>query len=245
MNNIKAVLFDLDDTLFDHRHSARAALGFLKERFDDKLSAISLDELERAHLEILNEIHTNVLDGTISLDEARIKRFAILFPRYDVILSEEEQYEVSSLYRIKYQAARRATIGAINLLHALRLREVRIGVVSNNLLEEQLDKMQHCGLAPFIDSYTISEEAGVSKPDPHIFQIALERLQCAPGSAVMVGDSWTSDILGARAAGIRAIWYNCFGYSIPLEKDSRFHLEEIPQLRSFENLRDSLDSILS
>jgi putative hydrolase of the HAD superfamily len=48
----------------------------------------------------------------------------------------------------------------------------------------------------------------VSKPDPRIFQIALDRLECRADEVVMVGDSWAADVIGARAAGINAIWFN-------------------------------------
>jgi HAD superfamily hydrolase (TIGR01549 family) len=242
---LKTALFDLDDTLFDHRHSARVALGLLKERYQDKFSNISLDELERIHLEILNEIHVDVLKGTITIEDARIRRFAMLSSRYDLLLSEEEQHEASSLYRTVYQSSRRAAVGSLDLLQALRLRGIRIGIVTNNLVEEQLDKIQHCGLAPFIDSITISEEAGVSKPHSRIFQIALERLHSTSDGAVMIGDSWTSDILGARAAGIRAVWYNCYGKRAPVKENAPVEAEQVPELRSFEDLDYSLQCILA
>ena len=51
----------------------------------------------------------------------------------------------------------------------------------------------------------------MAKPDPRIFAIALERLGCAAADAVMIGDSWPADIEGARAAGVRAIWFNRSG----------------------------------
>ena len=71
-----------------------------------------------------------------------------------------------------------------------------------------MDKLRYCELLELIDSITISEEAGYAKPDIRIFQTALDRLECKPEEAVVIGDSWENDILGARAAGIRGIWYN-------------------------------------
>jgi putative hydrolase of the HAD superfamily len=102
---------------------------------------------------------------------------------------------------------RRALDGAIDLLVALR-PHVRIGIVSNNLLDEQREKLALCGFEPFVDALVVSEEAGMSKPDPRIFHLALDRLGVPADSAVMVGDSWPADIVGARAAGVRAIWFN-------------------------------------
>ena len=73
----------------------------------------------------------------------------------------------------------------------------------------------------------MSEEAGVSKPDPRIFRIALERLGCAAGEAVMVGDSWSADIVGARAAGIRAIWFNPRHGAVPRREAGVSQLEAL------------------
>lgn len=54
----------------------------------------------------------------------------------------------------------------------------------------------------------VSETIGVAKPDPAIFHAALRQLGRAPADAVMLGDSWAADVLGARAAGVRAVWLN-------------------------------------
>src|SRR5207248_6567894 len=86
-----------------------------------------------------------------------------------------------------------------------------------NLFEEQRDKLEYCGRARFVDALVVSEEAGVLKPDPAIFQIALARLGADAAHAVMVGDSWAADVAGARAAGIRAIWFNPSGKPIPAD----------------------------
>ncbi|MGH9371872.1 MAG: HAD family hydrolase, partial [Vicinamibacterales bacterium] len=91
----------------------------------------------------------------------------------------------------------------------------RVGIVSNNLLDEQQDKLRHCGLHALVDELVVSEEAGVSKPDPGIFEIALQRLGCPAEEAVMVGDSWAADVIGAISAGIRPIWFNPMGKRAP------------------------------
>ena len=97
--------------------------------------------------------------------------------------------------------------GAGELLEALHAR-VPIAIVSNNLLEEQTDKLRLCGFDRFIDHLVVSEEIGITKPDPAIFRSALDRLGVPADQAVMVGDSWPADIVGARRAGIRAVWFN-------------------------------------
>jgi putative hydrolase of the HAD superfamily len=201
---VRAVLFDLDDTLFDHLYSSRAALA---EVHRVHAADTDFDAFERHHIRYLEEMHVEVLAGRIDLDEARRERFRRVFRALGIPLTPEASHAVALAYRTGYLSARRPIEGAADLLEALH-RRTRIGIVSNNLLEEQQDKLAHCKLAPFVDELVVSGETGVSKPNPAIFQIALERLGVAAAHAVMLGDSWPADIVGAYRTGIRAVWYN-------------------------------------
>jgi putative hydrolase of the HAD superfamily len=209
----RAVLFDLDDTLFDHHGGARAALEAV-QACQACLTAIPFADLERAHARILEELHREVLAGRLALDDARRERFRRLMAGAGVEASWEAADGAARAYRDRYLAMRRAVAGAEALLRAVKAR-ARVGIVSNNLLAEQQDKLQVCGLDAWVDALVVSEEAGVAKPDPDIFRIALERLGCEPHEAVMIGDSWAADIRGAAAAGIRAIWFNPAGLEPP------------------------------
>jgi putative hydrolase of the HAD superfamily len=210
---IKAVLFDLDDTLFDHAHCARAALSTVQSSHPC-FSTVAFDALQRSHSTILDQLHGDVAVGRVPLDAARIERFRRLYRFAGHEADDALAAATATAYRQAYLDARRPVDGASQLLDVLR-PHARIGVVTNNLLAEQREKLRHCGLDRFVDELIASEEAGVSKPDPRIFQLALERLQCAANEAVMVGDSWANDIEGARAAGIRAVWFNPAGGDTP------------------------------
>ena len=200
----RAILFDLDDTLFDHRRSARAALTEVHRIHGH---GTELDAFERNHTKYLEVMHVEVLAGRIDLDDARRERFRRVFLALGVTLSDRDVDAVASSYRSGYMTARRALDGAAELLAAVR-PHARIGIVTNNLLEEQQDKLQFCGLTGFVDELVVSDDVGVSKPDRRIFEIALERLGVRAEDAVMVGDAWVNDIVGAASAGIRAVWFN-------------------------------------
>lgn len=200
----RAVLFDLDDTLFDHRRSARAALTEVHSRHG---RGTDLDAFERHHTKFLDDLHLEVLAGRIGLDDARRERFRRVFLALGIVLDEDEVDRVASAYRTGYMSARRPLDGAADLLRAVR-PHARIGIVTNNLLDEQQDKLTHCGLAAFVDELIASEDVGVAKPDRGIYDIALHRLGVDATDAVMVGDSWPNDVAGAIDAGIRAIWFN-------------------------------------
>ena len=79
-------------------------------------------------------------------------------------------------------------------------------IVSNGFKEVQYYKFEHSGLAPYLTHTLISEEVGINKPQPGIFHIALQRNGITADEALMIGDSYSSDIAGAKAAGIDQIW---------------------------------------
>ena len=80
-----------------------------------------------------------------------------------------------------------------------------IGIIANQNLgsEERLEKL---GLLRYIDLVIASAEEGVAKPDLRIFQIALDRANCKPEEAVMVGDRIDNDILPANKIGMKTVW---------------------------------------
>jgi HAD superfamily hydrolase (TIGR01549 family) len=233
---IRAVLFDLDDTLFDHRHCARAALEALRTTHAC-FAAISATEFERTHGQLLDDLHARVLAGEIGLDDARVERFRRLFLAAGVEVSSDLARTAAAEYRRCYLRSWRTVEGAAPLLAALSER-VPIGIVSNNLVAEQVEKIRHCGFEPYLKAIVISEEVGAAKPDPAIFRIAMERLSSDPRDTVMIGDSWPADIVGARAAGIRAIWFNRTSEAAP-DPDAA-----IPELHSFSPIDDVLATIL-
>jgi putative hydrolase of the HAD superfamily len=210
---VRAVLFDLDDTLFDHQRCSRAALADVAAGHAC-FQAIEPSHLERLHAGILERLHLEVIAGRMVLDAARVERFRQLYRAAGVEADDALATRAALRYRDAYIEARVEVDGAAALLEAVRER-AQVVVVTNNLLEEQRAKLRHCGLERHVDLLVASEEAGVSKPDPGIFEIALARAGVTASDAVMVGDSWANDVLGARAVGIRAIWFNRTGLPAP------------------------------
>jgi putative hydrolase of the HAD superfamily len=210
---IAAVLFDLDDTLFDHWACTRGALADLRQRFA-VLGRVPAAFVEAEHRRLLEELHLRVLAGQLTVDEARMERFRRLLALAGEEADVESAAGVAAAYRAAYLEHWRPVDGAVELLAALHGR-VATGIVTNNVAGEQRQKIAACGFGPLIDAVIISEEAGVTKPDPRIFRLALDALGRSPEDAVMIGDAWDTDIAGARAAGIRPIWFNRFGAASP------------------------------
>ncbi|MEZ4650853.1 MAG: HAD-IA family hydrolase [Candidatus Eisenbacteria bacterium] len=210
----EAVLLDLDDTLFDHRRSARGAVEAIRQ-VEPALAATPLDDVLHANREVLEEIHLRVLAGEIDVDEAREERMFRLLERFRGGATREDAVRLASHYREAYQAVREVVPGSHALLEELRRRNYRLAVVTNNMTAEQEEKMRTLRLSSLVDELVVSEAVGVSKPEPGIFRIALEWLGVRPECAVMVGDSWVSDIAGAARAQVAAVWYNPLHAAIP------------------------------
>lgn len=208
-----AVLFDLDDTLFDHEHCSRAALWSVRGEHP-ALSGAPWEELRLRYSRLLEEIHVRLLSGELTLQEARRERFRRLFSELGESANDELVQRAVDGYARAYRESWRPLPGAERLLRAVGER-AKVAVVTNNLFAEQRDKLRTLGLARYVDELVTSEAVGVAKPDPGIFRLALERLECSADDAVMVGDSWESDVAGARAAGIRAVWLNRGGLACP------------------------------
>jgi putative hydrolase of the HAD superfamily len=223
MPPVTTILFDLDDTLFDHAGTARAALAATSTG-RATLQGVPVEELYSSYSELLEELHAQVMSGRISYLEARQQRFARLLAPYEPAATAAEAMQLAEHHYGHYQRLRRPVAGALALLQALK-PEYKIGIITNNRLAEQQEKLRYLGMSELVDALITSEEVGVPKPDPRIYQVALERLGAEAAQAVMVGDNWTADVVGALAVGIRPVWLNRTGAARPL-----LHVAEVTSL---------------
>ena len=212
------MLADLDDTLFDHRHATREALGVLHAEVP-AFRTWAREEFAIRHSEMLELMHQAVLARQMTIEAARITRFQRVLDAAGVPLQNPERptsaAELARRYRERYEAAWQAVPGAIALAAALKRAGVAFVIVTNNVTSEQRLKLDRCGLRPYVDALITSEDVGVTKPDARIFETALAAAGVRPAEAVMLGDSWMTDVAGARAAGVRAVWLNRTGAVSP------------------------------
>jgi putative hydrolase of the HAD superfamily len=231
----RAVLFDLDDTLFDHVRATRVALADLRDQ-EPALGCWSLDEFDRRHRVVLERWHQEVLGGRATIETARISRFRELLEASGGDTDASRASVLAARYRSTYETAWFTVPGAREVIDRLIALEIPIGIVTNNVLVEQRLKLERCALTSCVATLVTSEEIGVQKPDPRIFEAALARLGTSAGETVMVGDAWATDIEGALRAGIRPVWINRFGED---HADAR-----VSMLTSFEPVETAVSVIL-
>ncbi len=197
-------LFDLDDTLFDHARASRIALEVVHA---SHAADLDFDEFAAEHARVLERYHARFLRGEFTLDQARAARMTELFATFEKSIDGAAALAISAAYRREHQGNRALVPGARELLEALQGKS-RMGIITNNSVAEQIEKLRALDIAHFFEVIVISEDAGVTKPDARIFAIALERLGAAAHDAVMIGDSFINDVQGASRAGIAPVWLN-------------------------------------
>lgn len=212
-SGVRAVLFDLDDTLSDHQFSRRCGLETLRQKYP-LLQKVKIEILENEHEKLLQSNYQQILDRHLSMDEAIAERIRQLCRIYHVALTAQEAWVAMGEYEAAYSSNRRAVPGALQLLRHLS-QHVTVGVVTNGLEDIQRTKVRELGLEPYISFLLVSETLGIRKPAPGIFLEALRLAGVQPEQAVFIGDSWNSDILGAFRCGIRTIWLNRYNLSAP------------------------------
>lgn len=233
---IRAVLFDLDDTLSDHQYSRRCGLEMLRSKYEP-LKKVPIEVLENEHEKILQGNYHHTLDGKLSMEEAMAARIHQLCRLFDVNITSEEAIASMIEYRHAYEQNRRAVPGALNLLKYLSPR-VTVGVVTNGLEAMQREKLSGLGLEPYVAFVLASETIGIRKPDPGIFLTAMRLAGSLPENTIFIGDSWSADIIGARQCGLKSIWLNRYGHPSPDPTLTR-------EINSFEPWETTLKLILA
>ena len=206
----RAVLFDLDATLFDQPGALRrgilahaAALGAPYDTAtDDEIVAAWL-EAERLHYE---RYLTGELDYA-GQRRARAREFAARFGAPPL-----DDDEAALAWFLRYYEAYQATWRVYDDVHAAldaleaSLPGIRFGIITNGELELQRRKLEAIGASERMLHVVASGELGVAKPDPRIFAHAVERFGLAADEVVYVGDRILVDALGAAAAGLIGVW---------------------------------------
>ncbi|MCQ2310438.1 MAG: YjjG family noncanonical pyrimidine nucleotidase [Paludibacteraceae bacterium] len=102
-------------------------------------------------------------------------------------------------------------------------------IVSNGFGEVQHYKFEHSGLRPYLKHVVISDEIGINKPQPEIYEEALRRNGVTKDEAIMIGDSYSSDIAGAINAGIDQIWVT-YGKPHPAEQQATYEVTNLAEV---------------
>lgn len=204
----KAILFDLDDTLWPIApvilQAEQSLFQWLKDNAPRVSERFSIEHLRQARLALL------ATQPEFHLDLGKLRR-AGLVSAFEQAGEDIDKVEQAMIH---FFAARNAVIPYDDVLPGLlRLKgRVLLGSVSNGNAD-----LQAIGLAHHFAVSVAAHQAGCAKPDPAIFRAACAALGVAPHEAVYVGDDVLLDVKGAQQAGLRAVWLNRTGSTGHLE----------------------------
>lgn len=190
---IRAVLFDLDETLFDRHISLGAFLADQYLRFAGCLGDVSLDTWRQRFLErdARGRVHKSIVY------EALLCEFGGDPDAAETLLRD---------YQLGCSRHARPVPGATETLRTLRGFGLRLAIVTNGETAFQGRHVDVLGLVDQVDAVLISEAEGLRKPDTALFLRAAGRLGIDPSQCLFVGDDPSADILGGHAAGMRTAW---------------------------------------
>jgi putative hydrolase of the HAD superfamily len=223
------IIFDADETLFDFRQSERDAFKNTMLEFD-----IEYDESH--HLKIYQGINNAIWkefeQGLITQKKLKTERFKRLS---DALNAGFDEVEFAKAY-IKHLANASFLFDeSMDLVESLH-KDFRLTIVTNGLKDVQNHRIKKSIIGKYFEDIVISEEVEVSKPDPKIFEHALNNLKHTDKSKVlMVGDSLTSDIQGGINFGIDTCWYN------PGRMDNKTGIKPTYEISSLMELKRILE----
>ena len=205
----KAIFLDVDDTLLDYVPCCRAAFdasaGVLDE-FEHKGKKIEGDELFQLFFDIAGRLFSEAKHGKYTIAEVMD-----LYPKEFCATAgypPEAVEPFTHAFREAWGVSHALVPGAMETVQALHERGYRLFAASNSFGHLQRSRLQHAGLLPYLEDTYISMDIGYDKPDIRFFQETLRRCGLQPNEVLMVGDSMTTDILGAKAVGMDTCFFD-------------------------------------
>jgi len=203
-NGITDVFFDLDHTLWDFEKNS--ALTFAKILVDNKVK-VDLDGFMEVYAPINMQMWALYRKNGISKSELRYQRLKQTFDALRVNVSDEVIDVLAHDYIAQLSSFTHLLPNTFETLEYL-FPKYRLHIITNGFQEVQEKKLKGSGIHHYFQKIVDSEMAGVKKPDPYIFELALEMAKVKPQNAIMVGDNLEADILGAKAMGMQVLHYN-------------------------------------
>ncbi|NQI33767.1 HAD family hydrolase [Streptococcus suis] len=201
---MKALVFDLDDTLYDQIQPFERALK----------RHLSVPEEQLVHLYLAfrhyaDQVFEAAATGKVSLKDSHVYRMKAALADFGYQVSDGLALTIQIDYDY-YQGQLELSPIYPAIFEACKQRDITLGIITNGPHRHQLRKIRTLGLQDWIEQekMVISGQVGMTKPNPAIFKLTEERLGMAGQEICYVGDSFENDIIGAKSAGWQAIWFN-------------------------------------
>ncbi|HDR7622482.1 TPA: HAD family hydrolase [Bacillus mycoides] len=214
------MLFDLDDTLLDRDKAVDKLFSFILEEFygDVEQHAVKNEMLQKFKgYDKKSYGHSD----KVKVLESFFDEFP---PKYRL-----PRNCIQDFWNNNFPKCFSINQKTINIIKTIK-SHIKVGIITNGSTQRQKEKIINTNLNRYFDTIIISEEAGFSKPDKLIFELALNKLNVQSEDVLFVGDDLEKDIAGCQNANIKGIWFN------PNMIKNNTDTKPYAEITSFDNL---------
>jgi len=205
-DNIQHVYFDLDHTLWDFDKNSALTFDLIlkQERID-----IDLSDFLDVYIPINSNYWELYRKDQISKESLRSGRLKDSFEQLKMNIPIETVDSLATKYLEYLPQNNHLLEDTLEILEYLK-PNYKLHIITNGFEEVQNDKLNNSKISKFFTTITTSEEAGVKKPNTKIFNLALEKASAYPENSIMIGDNFEADILGAKNAGMKFLYFDYY-----------------------------------
>ena len=206
MQTYKNLFIDLDDTLWDIHSNSKECLLEIYDDYGYQKYYNSFDDYYNVYMPNNHRLWGMYRNGEINKDELIVERFLIPVREFginDAVYAKK----LSDDFLERTTNKTKLVEGTMELLEYLKPK-YNMHILSNGFREVQYKKIRNSGLEPYFDKIILSDDAGINKPHPDIFNYALINTNSLREETLVIGDSWDADILGAYNSDIHQMWFN-------------------------------------
>ena len=204
MNNINHVFFDLDHTLWDFEANSSSAYAKI---FAERNIQLPVEKFLNYYKTINLKYWRLYRVDRVTKEELRYGR---LKDTFDFLKHEIDDQLINTLaddYLVELANFNKLFDGTHELLTYLKTR-YKLHIITNGFNEVQNAKLVNSGIKKYFDQIITSELVGLKKPNPKVFEFALNKANAKKEESIMIGDSWEADIMGAKNFGMQVIYCN-------------------------------------
>ena len=226
---IKSVIFDIDNTLYSFADSNKIALDKLREYARENFGWTA-EEFDEKHLAVQNEIYSQL--GYNGSCRDRMLRYQKMLEHSSLPL----HIHAVKLYELYWSTMLETLVpfeGVEEIFKLLKDNGIKIGIGSDMTPYIQMLKLEKMKVLQYVDFIVTSEEAGLEKPSPELFQMCIKKAGFLPEECIFIGDDLRKDYYGSKNAGICAVWFNRNHKSC--DDDSVIQIDSLMQLWNYLN----------
>lgn len=197
---IKAVLIDIDDTIFDFEKCSKNAFKKTLKKLD-----LFYEEKDFSYFNKVNDIlWTKQKLGELNINQVFIERSNMMSKYFGLDIEKE----IFNNLFVEFLYDEIEIVDEIEDLLSYLSNKYQIFAASNGVYDMQVNRLKKSNLDKYFDEIFVSDKVGFEKPDKRFFQKIMNITKFSNDDLIMIGDSIKSDIIGAKNSNIKSIYFN-------------------------------------